>query len=112
MLIKQDEEFTLLEGLREGNGLVRMYTTPLENGVTPFTFVARLEMEPKAKIGFHVHEDDEEVYAIVSGSGIYYFDGGSCAATPGDVFTTRKGMSHALENIGDTPLVFFAAVAK
>ena len=33
-------------------------------------------------------------------------------ALPGDIFVTRKGMSHGLRNNGGEPLIFFAVVAE
>ncbi len=111
-LIKQKDEGTLMSNLRNGNGQAMLYqsTDPLRYG--PISMASRLELQPEASVGFHRHDCDEEVYAIVSGEGIYEFDGGCCSVFPGDIFVTKKGMSHGLKNTGKAPLIFFAVVAR
>jgi len=111
-LIKQKEEGILVSNLRNGNGSAMLYqsTDPLGNGI--ISLASRVELQPESSVGFHIHDCDEEVYGIVSGEGIYEFDGGSCPVFPGDIFVTKKGMSHGLKNTGKGNLIFFAVVAK
>ena len=110
-LIKQSDKAEHKSNMRGGKGNAKVFATPLpEDG--PVRLASRIELEPGTSIGFHRHETDEEVYAVASGEGIFYFDGGECPARAGDIFTTKKGMSHALKNTGKTPLVFFAVIAE
>lgn len=111
-LIKQKAEGVTQSNIRGGEGRATLFhaDAPLEDG--PVTMAARIELEPGASIGFHLHDCNEEVYAVMSGEGTYEFDGGSCPAAAGDIFTTRKGMSHGLRNTGSSKLVIFAVVAK
>lgn len=111
-LIKQNSKAETKSGLRGGTGIAEMFVSPVvENRA--FTMANRCELEPGASIGFHKHIDDEEVYAIVSGEGVYGYDEGETTAGPGDIFVTHTGMSHALRNTSSTePLVFFAVMAK
>ncbi|ANZ43823.1 cupin domain-containing protein [Cloacibacillus porcorum] len=111
-LIRQDEKPEITANLRGGSGEARIFASPLISSCGPLTFASRIELAPGASIGLHRHEDDEEVYAVVSGEGLYIYDGGECPAHAGDIFTTKKGMSHALKNCGGVPLIFFAVVAK
>lgn len=110
-LIKQSDSAGNAENMRGGRGRARLFASPLPDG-GPIRLASRIELEPGASIGLHRHDTDEEVYAIVSGRGIYSYDGGECEARAGDIFTTKKGMSHALKNIGSEPLIFFAVVAE
>ncbi len=111
-MIKQSGEFTPARAIRGGNGNAKIFNAPLPDGAKPLSMASRIELEPGASIGLHRHDGDEEVYAVVSGRGVYISDEGEFPARPGDIFVTRKGMSHALRNDGDAPLVFFAVVAK
>ena len=110
-LIKQDDEPRTVSNIRGGDGEARIFASPLP-ARGPLTLASRIELAPGASIGQHRHDSDEEVYAILSGEGVYIYDGGECPALPGDIFTTKKGMSHALKNRGGEPLVFFAVVAE
>ncbi|MBR4401611.1 MAG: cupin domain-containing protein [Synergistes sp.] len=110
-LIKQSDTGKKAANIRGGAGEALIFASSLpEEG--PLSLASRIELAPGSSIGLHRHDEDEEIYAIVSGEGIYSYDGGECEALAGDIFTTKKGMSHALKNTGKTPLVFFAVVAK
>ncbi len=111
-MIKQSDKPVSAYAIRGGEGEARIFAAPLPQGAAPIGTASRIELEPGASIGEHIHIDDEEVYAVMSGTGIYCADGREIPAAPGDIFVTRKGMSHGLKNSGDTPLVFFAVVAK
>lgn len=111
-MIKQSSEFIPASAVRGGRGNAKIFNAPLPDGAEPLSMASRIELEPGASIGLHRHDTDEEVYAVVSGYGVYTSDEGEAPARPGDIFVTRKGMSHALRNDGDAPLVFFAVVAK
>lgn len=101
------------QGLRGGEGRAKIFSVPLpEEATGPIRMSARIELEPGASIGYHIHEDDEETYAILSGHGVFKGDDGEIPAYPGDIFVTRVGHGHSLRNNGSIPLVFFAVVAK
>lgn len=111
-LIKQSDQGTVKSNIRNGKGRGVAYPSIDTLSEGPISMASRIELEPEASVGFHLHDCDEEVYAIVSGEGIYEFDGGSYPALPGDIFVTKKGMSHGLKNTGRETLVFFAVVAR
>lgn len=100
------------ECVRNGHGTADIYHVELSSDKGHTCFAARIELDLGASIGYHIHEEDEETYAIVSGEGIYSYDGGACNALPGDIFVTQIGSGHALKNTGDKPLIFFAIVTK
>ncbi len=110
-LIKQSDNGKKVLNIRGGAGEALIFASSLpEEG--PLSLASRIELAPGASIGLHRHDTDEEVYAIASGLGIYSYDGGECEARAGDIFTTKRGMSHALRNTGSDPLIFFAVVAE
>ena len=99
--------------LRGGEGRALICSALLDDEKKgAFTLAARIALDPGASVGLHRHERDEEVYAILSGEGILSYGKGECPVGPGDLFVTRKGMSHGLRNIGKEPLIFFAIVAQ
>ncbi len=77
-----------------------------------FIMTTRLELEPGASIGCHLHGDNEEVYFIMSGNGVYCEDGEKHEVKAGDIMLCRMGHSHGLENTGSVALVIGAAIAK
>ncbi|MFP4521145.1 MAG: cupin domain-containing protein, partial [Fibrobacterota bacterium] len=59
---------------------------------------AKVTIEPGASIGLHTHENDEEIYFIIKGSGIFDEGTGRTPVFEGDAMLTNKGGSHSLEN--------------
>lgn len=99
-----------LGGTGEGRG--NAFYIPIPDSGGAFTMSARIELEPGSSIGCHKHADDEEVYFIMSGKGLYSEDGASLAVSAGDVLLCRQGRSHGLKNTGAEVLVIGAAIAR
>ncbi len=79
---------------------------------TSFKMVGEMSLAVGASIGFHTHANDEEVYIIVKGRGLYTDnDKKTYPVVPGDVTLTRQGEGHGLANAGDEPLIFTAVIA-
>ena len=79
---------------------------------TVFKMIGEMTLAVGDSIGFHVHQDDEEIYIINRGQGRYTrSDGQTAEVGPGDVTLTRKGEGHGLANIGQEPLFFTAVIA-
>jgi len=56
------------------------------------------EMQPGCTIPEHRHDDDEEFYYIVSGTGTGLLNGASFPIGPGDAFFCRQGETHGILN--------------
>lgn len=95
-----------------GEGCGNAFYIPIPDGGGAFTMSARIELDPGATIGCHKHAEDEEVYFIMSGKGLYTEDGESLSVSAGDVLLCRRGGSHGLKNTGTEPLVIGAAIAR
>lgn len=79
---------------------------------TRFKMIGAMTLSPGSEIGFHVHAQDEEIYIINSGQGIFTDnDKQTYPVAPGDIMVTRQGEGHALTNNGDVPLIFTAVIA-
>jgi mannose-6-phosphate isomerase-like protein (cupin superfamily) len=84
--------------------------TPPE--ASPVREIGWLTLKPGDSIGFHKHEVNEDVYVIVSGTGVFKNnDGTESPVGPGDITIATLGQSHALTNTGKEDLVFVSVIA-
>lgn len=63
-------------------------------------------------IGFHVHENEDELYFILSGKALYDDNGAKCELFPGDSSITRSGEGHSIMCAGPEELVLLAVIVK
>jgi uncharacterized cupin superfamily protein len=63
-------------------------------------------LQPGDSIGEHVHTKDEEIYIVLTGTGLMKVDGKDESVGPGDFCLTRRGHSHSLANTGSSPMHF------
>jgi quercetin dioxygenase-like cupin family protein len=71
---------------------------------TNLRFIIYSELQPGTSIGYHTHENNEEVYVILEGSGVMTIDGQTHEVRAGDVILNKPYGSHGLENNSDTDL--------
>jgi mannose-6-phosphate isomerase-like protein (cupin superfamily) len=71
---------------------------------------ARLRLPKGSSIGFHAHEGEEEVFFILSGTGLVNDNGVTSTVGPGDAVLTGGGAGHAIESIGEEPLELVATI--
>ena len=71
---------------------------------------AKLVLEPGCSIGWHVHENEDEIYYILSGHVRTLDNGEWIELGPGDATICRSGEEHAMECVGPEPCVYLAAV--
>lgn len=76
----------------------------------PFVLRKRV-LHKGAGIGLHPQHKDE-IYYIVSGQGSYVLDGKQHDVRAGHALLTRKGSSHALQQVGDEDLVVLLAYPR
>lgn len=110
----KDRQASVQQDVRGGTGEVEfLHSLTRENKPqnSSLRMVGQVTLARGSSIGFHIHEHDEEVYIITSGTGLYTdTDGQACLVGAGDVTLTRQGEGHALSNTGDQPLVFMAII--
>lgn len=95
-----------------GEGWGDAFYVPIPDDKGAFTMSARIELDPGSSIGYHQHADNEEVYFILSGEGLYTEEGEELRVSAGDVLLCRMGRSHGIRNTGSAPLVVGAAIAR
>ena len=82
----------------DGVGLSTAYSFFANAPGLKFAFRKRV-LKPGSAIGYHLQNEDE-VYYIVSGTGVMKMNGKSFAVKPGDAILTRPGSSHGLQQTG------------
>ncbi len=65
---------------------------------------------PGSGIGYHVHENESELYYIIKGTGEFNDNGTIATVEAGDVTITPSGAGHALKNTGEQPLEIIALI--
>ncbi|MBR4401174.1 MAG: cupin domain-containing protein [Synergistes sp.] len=113
MILKNQNEGVKREKLGgSGKGKALSFPVNIPDTDGAFTMATRLELEPGTSISFHKHAENEEVYFIMSGCGVYTEGDESIAVSAGDIMLCRKGCSHGIENSGEEVLVIGAAIAR
>ena len=95
-----------------GTGTATAYPVEIPDKDGAFIMVTRLELDEGASISYHKHEDNEEVYQIISGRGLYCEEGREKEVTAGDTLLCIMGNSHGIKNISKEKLILGAMIAK
>jgi mannose-6-phosphate isomerase-like protein (cupin superfamily) len=77
---------------------------------TTVRLCARITLPPGGSIGHHVHRREDELYYILSGTGIVTDAGDSFRVGPGSAVLTRDGEGHSLENTGSEDMTLLAVI--
>lgn len=112
-MIKYKNEMKTEErpNMRGGNGTVIItHAFEKEEVNGPMRLCATLTLEPGASIGEHVHENEDEIFYIVSGTAKVSDNGEEKVLYSGDSLITGNGGRHSIENIGIDTLVVFATI--
>ena len=87
---------SLIAGPEELNGKGRLFN--------------RVQLNPGSSIGYHVHEQDAELFYILAGTGVYSDNGTEKAVRAGDVTICETGHGHSIANTGEDPLEIVAVI--
>lgn len=72
---------------------------------------AKLIVEPGCSSGFHVHNDEEEIFIILKGQGEVDDNGEKSIVNVGDTILTKGGSGHAIRCVGDETLELLAIIS-
>ncbi len=99
------------EKMRDGAGVVTIKHLFREGDLQgKVRLTAELTLPVGASIGFHHHDQEEEIFYVVSGQGRFNDDGDWQMIHPGDAMVTGGGKGHSVANDGDQPLVLLAVI--
>lgn len=115
-MIRRQNDFKKEERreMRGGKGLVTIEHIWKEgDGLrAPVRMYAKLTLEPGSSIGYHVHENEEEIFYVLSGRAGADDNGRKTVLETGDSIVTRGGEGHAVSALGKTPLVLLAIIPR
>jgi mannose-6-phosphate isomerase-like protein (cupin superfamily) len=112
-MIKRNGEMEkeVRERMRGGTGTVEiLHVFKQEEMNGHARLFARLRLKKGSSIGYHTHEAEEEIFYILSGSGVVMDNGESSEVAAGDAVLTGGGGGHSIENRGEGPLELLAAI--
>ena len=112
MITRKDEQVHgVREYMRGGKKQVNMteLSAKLPGKMRLFSM---LTLVPGASIGYHVHENETELFYFIEGYGRVRDDDREYDVSEGDSMATFSGHGHAVENTGDVDLVILAAIVK
>ena len=72
--------------------------------------LAKVTLEPGASIGYHQHEQEEEIYYIINGVATVNDNGQTRTVYPGEGVYAGGGDCHAIANDGHVPLEFLSII--
>ena len=111
-MIKKAADFKTAynEKMRGGNGTVEItnFATPEELNNKGRLF-ANITLRPGCGIGFHMHENESELFYVIKGEAVYNDNGTEYPVSAGDVMVCPAGTGHAVSNNG-TEVVELCAV--
>lgn len=112
-MVKSSEQMKLeiREQMRGGNGHVEiLHWLEREEYNGKARLLAKITLHEGCSIGAHEHNDEEEIFYIISGTGIFDDNGTQKPIKAGDVTVTTSGQSHSIANTGSDDLVLVAAI--
>jgi len=72
--------------------------------------IARLTLKQGCSIGYHDHLQEEEIFYILSGEGVFTENGRESIVRTGDATLTGNGSGHSIRNDRPEPLVIMAVI--
>ena len=100
----------IAESVRGGNGSVSAHKLLDLFPGSAIKSVGIVRLEPGASVGDHSHQDEEDFYYCIAGTGVVVDNGMEHPFTPGTLQITRSGESQAIRNTGETELIFLGAL--
>ncbi|MGB9790413.1 MAG: cupin domain-containing protein [Thermotoga caldifontis] len=112
MVIKPDSmRKELVSNMRGGKGQVEITHLVDRNLLAnEARLFAKLTLKPGTSIGPHRHENEFEVFFVLSGRGIFYDNDNPVEVQAGDVCLTMSGETHSIENNSSEDLVLLAVI--
>lgn len=112
MIRKQNECVTeIRENMRGGEGSVKIcHHVNADELNDKGRLFATITLEKGCGIGYHIHDNDCEIFHIREGVAEYSDNGDVKTVTEGDVLICNKGEGHSIKNAGDIPVVLTALI--
>ena len=106
---KADMPVETREAMRGGPGAA-LLTKLLPEPPAHMRLFNIITLNPGCGIGYHVHENETELFYFISGTARVRDDEETFEMHPGDSMSTGHGHGHAVECVGDEPAVLLACI--
>lgn len=111
MHIQQEQYQTeIRESMRGGNGSVVFEHISKDCLPDHMRLMAKITLHQGCSIGYHVHENETEIFYVLSGCGLANDDGVTFTLSAGETLITSSGHGHSIENRSAEPLVILASI--
>ena len=113
MIRTQDQcQKELREHMRDGKGTVELtnFITSPEELCMKGRLFSKITLKSGCSIGYHVHENDSELFYILSGTAEYNDNGEVVTVSAGDVMICPPGTGHGIENVSQSAVEFIAVI--
>lgn len=98
---KSDLETEIRPAMGGGNGELNItHIADASDLADKSKLFAILELKPHCSVGYHVHENDTEIYHVLSGCADYDDNGKKTVLREGDTAVCSAGTGHAVSNEG------------
>ena len=109
---KEDCKIEYREKMRDGNGTVELtsFIASADELNNKGRLFSKITLKSGCSIGFHIHENDSELFYILSGTAEYNDNGEIKTVTAGDVTVCPAGTGHGIANNGDETVELVAVI--
>ncbi len=104
-----DQQKSIREYMRGGKKYVKQSALSKELPAHARLF-STLTLVPGASIGYHIHENETELFYFIEGYGRVQDDTQFYDVSAGDSMATFSGHGHSVENTGEQDLVILAVI--
>ena len=112
MITRKSERTTeTREAMRGGAGAALLTPASKQLPANARLF-SEIRLAPGSSIGYHVHENETEMFLFLEGEGRVMDDETEVPVHAGDSMATFSGHGHSVENVGNTDLLFVAVIVK
>lgn len=110
---KGDYEKEVKVNMRGGEGsvLIEKFWEPAKELKSKNRLFAKLTLAPGSSIGFHRHENEEEVFVVLQGTAEADDNGEKIILEKGDTILTGEGKGHSIKSIGRDDLELLAVIS-
>ena len=95
----------------EGSVTIEKFWEPGEELKSKNRLFAKLTLMPGSSIGFHKHENEEEVFVVLQGTAEADDNGEKVFLEKGDTILTGEGKGHSIKSVGKDNLQLLAVIS-
>lgn len=101
----------MIQNMRGGEGEVEvLHLFDASEFTGKARLCAKITIRQGCSIGFHEHGQEEEIYYILEGEGVFSENGQDTVIGPGTATITGNGNGHSIRNDKPEPLVLMAVI--